>query len=160
MAPISLAHLVRDSGQVVNLSTFSRPGRDAMLALPCQRWKPPWDALGENSYGAPPPVPPLLNVSPFDRCSYGACHNSKIEVCAKISGVIIGHSPFSTGDAGDSVRGFLDTEFFMKVVNSIKMKPSEVALRVLWSIRAVHRRLRRVGRSSCRLSRKLECRRP
>jgi hypothetical protein len=113
-----------------------------MLSPPCQQWKPPWDALGENSYGAPPPMPPLLNVSPFGRCSYGACHNSKIEVCAKISGVVIGRSPFSACDVGDSVRGFLDTEFFMKVVNSIKMKPPKVVLWVLWSIRAVRRRLR------------------
>jgi hypothetical protein len=132
---------------VVDLRAFSKPNRDVMLSPPYQWRKPPWDALGEN-------------VFPFDPCSYGVCHNSKIEVCDKMNGVVIGRNSFSAGDAADSIRGFLDTEFFMKVVNSIKMKPPDVALWVLWLIRVVRRRPRRVGRSFCRLSRKLECCRP
>jgi hypothetical protein len=88
---------------VVDLSTFSRPGRDAMLSPPCQRQKLPWDAMGEDPYGALPHVPPLHNVSPSGRCSYGVRHNSKIEVCVKISGVVVGRISFSAGDVGDSI---------------------------------------------------------
>jgi hypothetical protein len=92
---------------------------------------------------------------PLQSCSYRVRPNSNKEVCVKISGVIVGRNS-SAGDAHVSVRGFLDTEFLMKVVNSIKMKPSEVALRDLLSIRAVHRRLGRDELSSCKSSRKLE----
>jgi hypothetical protein len=38
---------VRDGGQVVDLSVLSSGGWDAMLSLPWQWRKPPWDALDE-----------------------------------------------------------------------------------------------------------------
>jgi hypothetical protein len=131
-----------------------------MLSPPCHRQKPPWDVLGENPCGALSLVPPLLSVSPSGRCSYGVCPNSKIEVCVKISGVVVGRDSFFIGDVHVSVWGLLDTEFLMKVVNSIKMKPPEVALRELWSIRVLHRRLRWDEMSYCRSPRMLEWRHP
>jgi hypothetical protein len=86
-------------------------------------------------------VPPQLSVAPFGRCSYGVHPNSKIEVCVKISGLVVGHNSFSTGDAQVTIRAFLDVEFHMKVVKSLKMKPPRVALLDLLSICVVHRRL-------------------
>jgi hypothetical protein len=102
---ISLDPRVRDGGQVVDLSVLSSGGWDAMLSPPWQRCKPPWDALGEIPCGALLPVPPPIIVPSFGRYSYGVRSNSKIEVCVKISGVVVG---------------------CMKVIKSIKMKPPEV----------------------------------
>jgi hypothetical protein len=75
---------------VVDLSIFSSGGRDAMLSPPWQRQKPPWDALSENHYDAMLLVPPPISVPPSGHRSYGVLSNSKIEVCVKISGVVVG----------------------------------------------------------------------
>jgi hypothetical protein len=81
------------------------------------------------------PVPPLISFPPSGRCSYEVRSNSKIEVCVKISGVVIGR---------------------MKVIKSIKLKPLEVAPLKMLLLRVVLRALRPVEQSSCRSSRKLE----
>jgi hypothetical protein len=67
--------------------------------------------------------------------------------------VVEGRNSCSTGDdAQVFVHGLLDTKCLMKVVNSIKMKPPEVALREVLSVSAVHRRLRRDELSSSCMS--------
>jgi hypothetical protein len=89
---ISLDPPVQDGGHVVDLSIFSSGGRDAMLSPPWQRQKPLWDALSENHYDALLLVPPPSSVPPpSGHRSYGVLSNSKIEVCVKISGVVVGH---------------------------------------------------------------------
>jgi hypothetical protein len=114
----------------------------------------PWDALGENPCATLLPAPPLVGVP------YGVHPNSEIEVCVKISGVVIGHNSFTAGDAQVSIRDLLAVESRMMVVKSVKMKPPEVAPLEMLSIRDVHMRLRRVELSSCRSSRKSEWRHP
>jgi hypothetical protein len=140
------------------MSIFSSSGRDATLLSPCHRRKLSWDALGKKPCGALPLVPPLPSVSPSDRCSYGVRPNSMIEG-VKISRVVVGGDS-SACDVLVSVRVLSDTEFLMKVVNFFKLSSPEVTLRELWSICAVHRRLRRDELSSYRSLRMLEWRRP
>jgi hypothetical protein len=79
--------------------------------------------------------------APSGHCSYGVHPNSKIEVCVKISGVVIGYNSFVAGDAQVTVCGFLGTESHMKVVKYVKMKPLEVVPLEMLSICDVHRRL-------------------
>jgi hypothetical protein len=141
VAQISLPP-VRDGRLVVDMSVFCICDQDVILSPPWQRQKPPWDVLYENTCGALPPVPPQLSVTPCGSCSYGVHPNSKIEVCVKISGVVVGHNSLFAGDAHVTVCGFLDAKFHMKVVKSVKMKPPEVALLELLSICAMHRSLR------------------
>jgi hypothetical protein len=122
---------------VVELS-FSSCGREAMLSPPWQWRKPPWDALGENPYGALPLVPHQFRAAPSGRCSCGAHPNSPIEVCVKSSGLVVGCNSFSACDAQVTVCGFLDAELHMKVVKSLKMKPHEVTLMEFLLICIVH----------------------
>jgi hypothetical protein len=130
---------VLDGGQVVDLNIFSSGDRDAMLSPPWQRHKSPWDALGENACGTLLPRASPDQRPPFGRCSYGVRSNSKIEVCVKISGVVVGR---------------------MKVVKSIKMKPPKIAPLEMLLLRHVLRTLRRVELSSCKSLRKSELHHP
>jgi hypothetical protein len=80
---------------------------------------------------------------PFGHCSFGVSRYSKIEVCVKISEVVVGRNS-SASDAQVIVRGFLAAKSHMNVVKSVKRKPLEY-----WSLRWVEL-------PSCRSSRKPE----
>jgi hypothetical protein len=140
MTLLSLDLPVRDGGQVVDLSVSSSGGRDTMLPPSWQQRKPLWDALGMNLGDTLLLVPlPISVPPPSGRCSYGVCSNSKIDVCVKFSGVVVGR---------------------MKVVKYVKMKPHEVAPMEMLLLRVVHRTLRQVVLSPCKPSRKLEWHHP
>jgi hypothetical protein len=77
-------------------------------------------------------------------------------VCVKFGEVAIWCITLSAGDAQVFVRNFLNVEYHMKVVKSVKMKPLEVALLELLSIHVVHGRPHRDALSSCRSPSKSE----
>jgi hypothetical protein len=88
-------------------------------------------------------------------CSSGVHPNFKIEVCVKISGVVIGRNSCA-GDTQVVVHGLLAAKSHMKVVKSIKMKPHEVAPMEMSLIRVMHWRLQWLELSYCMLLRKSE----
>jgi hypothetical protein len=114
-----------------------------VLSPPRLQLKPPWDASCGNSctFSLLPPLPPQHGVAPSGRCFYGVHRNSQFEVHAKFSGVVIGCISFSTSNTQVATCSFLNVEYHMKVVKSVKMKPPEVALLELLLICTVHGRL-------------------
>jgi hypothetical protein len=60
-------------------------------------------------------LPPQLGVAPSGRC-YGGLHpNSKLEVCTKSGGVVVGCNPFSTGDLQVATGSFLCIAYHIKL---------------------------------------------
>jgi hypothetical protein len=159
-APSWHAPSARVGGPVVEMSRFSTCGGET----PRQRLKPPWEVLSGKpcTCGGVPlaPAPPQPGIAPSVRCSYGAHPNSQLEMCVKLGGVVIGCNPLSVGDAPIFARCFLNAEYHIKVVKSVKMKPPEVTLLQLLSIRVVQRSPRWDALSSCRSPRKSEWRCP
>jgi hypothetical protein len=148
----SLAPSLQDGGQVIDLSILSSCG--------CDEWhKPSWDAMGEETCGALLPEPPSFSIPTSSRCSSGVHPNSKIMVCVKINGVVVGRNS-SAGDSQVVVHGFLDAESHMKVVKFVNMKPPEVAPLEMSLIHVMHWRLWWLELSSCRLMRKSLWHRP